>query len=64
MRNLYYKLYTGNSFKEAVKTLKEANAAKAAGLRVKVAVKDAPRPLPKMSEKRKAARVRATKPNA
>lgn len=63
MRNLYYKLYTANGFEKVVKTLKEAEAAKAQGFNVETVVEEAPRPLPTMSVKRKVARVTATKPN-
>ena len=63
MRNLYYRVSNVKGFKEVVKTLKEAEAAKAQGYKVKPVLEDAPKPLPNMGAKRKAARVTATKPN-
>ena len=64
MRNLYYRVSDTKGFREVVKTLKEAETAKAKGFTVETVLEDAPKGTPPMTEKRKALRVTAKKPNA
>lgn len=62
MRELYYRMYDANGFKAVAKTLAEANKAKADGCRVETVLEEQPKAEPKMTDKKRARRVKAVKP--
>lgn len=61
MRNLCYKV-TGKFFETTATTYQEAEDAKAMGFNVETILQDDPKPIPRMTEKRRARRATAVKP--
>ena len=60
MRNLCYKV-TGKFFETTATTYQEAEDAKVMGFNVETILQDVPKPIPRMTEKRKARRATANK---